>query len=743
MLALLALPLLFFWPLFAPGGLRRWFPDGDFVDQFYAFARLETAALAEGRLPWWNPYAYAGAPFWADVQAAVAYPPSLLVVLAAAWTRGHLPFGWLQLEALLHIGLAAAFSYAFARRRLASRPGGLVAALVFAFGGYLTGYPLLQLAILETVAWLPLALLGVERQLARPGRRPDPLLALALGMAILAGHPQSALYLLYATLAWFAWRMAPRLRPAGAWRSAALRDPLLGFGGALGLGLALAAVGWLPALGFMRISNRAAADYAMLANGFPPRELLGLILPGLTRWSPLYVGVLPLLLALGALREAAAGPRGVAGSDEDGDGPAAVDRARRGDAWFWAGLVLLALLLSLGRHGFAFDLAYLVAPGFDLFRGQERAALLVSFGLAMLAGSGMAWWVEGRRAIPRTVIQGGLVLALLGGALAAAAPPGSPAAAAAPRLILLCVGGSLLAALAGAGRLGRRALVTGVLALIALDLYAANAGTNLVAEPPAELSPDPIVAMLAEIAPQRVQNDDRLPANFGVLHGVESTYGASPLRLASFEALYEGLRATDEARLWALLGVGAVVTWREGLDLPAEALLRLGEGEDAATLFRLEQPAPLAWRARAAERVTDEAGALARLREPGFDLFDRVLLHEGQGGGPAGTEGGLGEVVRAPGGIRLHTEGDAPAWVVVSEMAAPGWRATVDGAPAEVLRANLALMAVPVPAGSHRIELRYRDPWMPGGLAISLTALAILGWLAWTGRSAVDPAPAG
>ena len=39
-----------------------------------------------------------------------------------------------------------------------------------------------------------------------------------------------------------------------------------------------------------------------------------------------------------------------------------------------------------------------------------------------------------------------------------------------------------------------------------------------------------------------------------------------------------------------------------------------------------------------------------------------------------------------------------------------GWRARVDGTPAEVLRAAIAFMAVRVPAGSHRVELELRPP---------------------------------
>jgi uncharacterized membrane protein YfhO len=63
--------------------------------------------------------------------------------------------------------------------------------------------------------------------------------------------------------------------------------------------------------------------------------------------------------------------------------------------------------------------------------------------------------------------------------------------------------------------------------------------------------------------------------------------------------------------------------------------------------------------------------------------------------------------------------------LVLSEVYYPGWKARVDGLPAESLRADLALRAIPVPAGSHRVEMIYR-PWtVPAGIGISL--LSIMG----------------
>jgi len=53
-----------------------------------------------------------------------------------------------------------------------------------------------------------------------------------------------------------------------------------------------------------------------------------------------------------------------------------------------------------------------------------------------------------------------------------------------------------------------------------------------------------------------------------------------------------------------------------------------------------------------------------------------------------------------------------------------GWHATVDGQPAPILQANYLLRAVPVPAGTHTVVMRFDPASHVWGLRI--TALATL-----------------
>jgi uncharacterized membrane protein YfhO len=65
-------------------------------------------------------------------------------------------------------------------------------------------------------------------------------------------------------------------------------------------------------------------------------------------------------------------------------------------------------------------------------------------------------------------------------------------------------------------------------------------------------------------------------------------------------------------------------------------------------------------------------------------------------------------------------------WVVLVDAYDPGWRATVDGRPVPLLRANAAFRAVAVPSGRHRIEMRYRPRAVVMGLIASGAGLGIL-----------------
>jgi hypothetical protein len=67
-----------------------------------------------------------------------------------------------------------------------------------------------------------------------------------------------------------------------------------------------------------------------------------------------------------------------------------------------------------------------------------------------------------------------------------------------------------------------------------------------------------------------------------------------------------------------------------------------------------------------------------------------------------------------------------PGWLIMSEVHYPGWEATLDGAPAALLRVNYALRGVRVPAGEHRVRLRFQPVSVRHGASLSAFGLLLL-----------------
>lgn len=84
--------------------------------------------------------------------------------------------------------------------------------------------------------------------------------------------------------------------------------------------------------------------------------------------------------------------------------------------------------------------------------------------------------------------------------------------------------------------------------------------------------------------------------------------------------------------------------------------------------------------------------------------------------------------VGADGAASEGGNGEKTRYVFVSVPYSTGWRATIDGEPAEVLRANVGFMAVEVDGGAHDISFSYLTPGLLPGLAcagVALVALAV------------------
>jgi hypothetical protein len=86
--------------------------------------------------------------------------------------------------------------------------------------------------------------------------------------------------------------------------------------------------------------------------------------------------------------------------------------------------------------------------------------------------------------------------------------------------------------------------------------------------------------------------------------------------------------------------------------------------------------------------------------------------------------------------LRLEVSSRATALLVTSELAYPGWTAHVDGVSTPINVVNAGFRAVVVPAGSHRVEFRYRPILGVIGLYVSASAFVAIAALALAGARA-------
>jgi uncharacterized membrane protein YfhO len=80
---------------------------------------------------------------------------------------------------------------------------------------------------------------------------------------------------------------------------------------------------------------------------------------------------------------------------------------------------------------------------------------------------------------------------------------------------------------------------------------------------------------------------------------------------------------------------------------------------------------------------------------------------------------------RDPTVLLAQTQSSSPGLAVFQKSFLPGWKATVDGQKANPIRCDGVLLGVPVPAGSHRLELRFDPTGLRLGFFLSLLVLSL------------------
>ena len=705
---------------------------------------LVREALRGGALPVWTDALSGGRPLLAAQQSAPMFPLTWLGVVFPYWESQ----AWIL---VLKLALAAGGTVFLARALGLSLGPALIAGIAFGFGTYLVDWLMHPHSnAYLTLPWLFL----LAHRLSRTGTaRAASLLGGAVGLAFLGGHPQSALIVCVATVAWF----VDRLIAARPSRRDAVRRTTLAVSAAL-LGLGLAAIMLVPlveALGQAYQTSRGVeplAPRAGMSMFFP--ELWGRPDRANTALGPLnftertlYVGVLPMLLAVAGL----------------------FGRRPAGTQLFFAGLTVASLAIALDT-GPLTDLVSALPVFGDI--DLNRLLIVASFGLAMLAGFGAERFLQsGSRECRRMLIAAGVTAVLPVGVLLVARPSWfndpyqavrrmlgltslqtSEVIALASVLRWIVLAAAVIALLAGLSFWRRRSslLIGAAVALVAVDLIAMGFGYN-----PAipKTQADPERPRAVDVMGGLTQGGGRVAGIGGLEPNTASRWGLDDARgheqpvVERTTQLWYGLGGTADAAtlvvapqtprsatLLDVFGVRALLlapSLRIGSKVIFEPLRRnpvAYAGVDGVVLSRPSAlpPAFVAYRWRKS-RGLDESVIQMALGTSRTARDDPVVETSRKPAGEAPGRSTPARVVsRSDTEVRVVFEAAAAGQLILNDTYFPGWRAELDGEAVDIHPANGAFRAVEVPAGRHEVRFSYRPVSVVAGAIISLVALGLL-----------------
>lgn len=671
----------------------------DAATQFIPWYTWLGEHLRVGDIPVWNPHVFAGTPGigeplsgWGYILAMV--PFTLLPAQAAV-----------PVFVIATLAVAGVGTYFLARALGLTLAPALVAAVVGQYAGLLFVNSWCCFAYPAVAAWLPWALLGVERWVAasdRAGRtRAVALSAFALTQILTGWFGQGFFYAVVVVGTWSAVRCLSRRT---TWPSRIALLAGLGFA-LLVVTAGLAAVFVIPRVEFNTASN--------LAGGYPVGERVGgwtlrdvglLVTPG--RW---HVGASVLLLA------ACAG----------------LMRKRR---WLVAGLaggcaavVVLALARVTPLHTIleAIPVAGRLHP-----HAPQRVLVVLPVLVGLLAAFGLSAAVDrlsGRARIAASMVAVVVVAAELIGQGAFAVHRYGLEPSAHVHLERVDV-----------ARAYDPMPLPGVLT--------SGGGRHFVYDPLVE---DGQAKTRAYTARWHHPSLRGVPViNAAIWQGLYDIQGYSATHIDRYDALIRAINGTEQEYHFAdirpdglrsplldLLDVRRVIVPAAPQPEQPTGIRSFSRGLTAVSTtgaFRvLERPSPLgpAWLVHEAQQVVPGA-ALAAIAAPGFDPAARVVVEQQPPplAVPADPARDVVTIVRRDGDVITYdTNSGAAAVLVMSEVWYPGWTATVDGEPAELQPVNHALRGIALTAGQHTVTVHAPHRSLAVGGAISgMTVLLLL-----------------
>jgi hypothetical protein len=730
------------WPWLSGAVTIPW----DAKSQFFPQVQFLASSLGRGEWPWWSPNVFAG---WAQVSDPQSLLFSPLHVLLAAFNSA-VSLRAFDAVTFAYLFLGGVGIILFFRDRGWHAGGALVAAMAFALAGSANAR-MQHTGQIISLAYLPLVLWLVARALERSSWRAG-LAAGALAGLMAIGRDQVALLSLY-VLAGFV--LAHWL--GGTQPLARLRASIKPLAAAAVSGAVVAAVPVMMTTLLAARSNRPEIGYDSAAGGslhpvhllqFAFADLFGAMDPSVDYWAPqspawdaawgwpgLYLSQNMGLVYAGALTLVAVVSFGFI----------------RGMAWareirFFTIAAMLLLLYTLGSYTPAFRLMYDLLPAVALYRRPADATFVLVALVAVIAGYLVHRWLAGT--VPtatrrQRVCEVACPIALIVAALALAFSVVGIGPALAPVATAMVFTVAAVTILVLARRLNAHWPVAAaglIAAFMAFDLAVNQAPHVSTALPPHAfdaLRPntnDETVRLLkarlaGTAAPDRRDRVELVGVgyhwpNLGLAQGFDHVFGHNPLRLRWFqEATHAGdtvalasqrvfspLYPSYRSAFADLLGVRFIAT-----GVPVEQIDAALKPGDLNFIARTKD-AYVYENPRALPRVmllTD--WRLANFEEllqngwPDVDPRRTVLLKKAPVGFPGGAAvGGSARLLRyANTEVVVEVEAPAGGILLLNDVWQPWWRADIDGAEAEILKADVIFRAVVCPRGRHVVRFSF------------------------------------
>ena len=708
----------------------------DLYLQFVSWRQFGFSELGKGHLALWNPYVFAGAPYFGGAQAALLYPVnflSLILPQAAA-------INW---SIALNAFLFGAFMYAWMIFRGLRPVSGLFAATIAMFcGAYFMHVYSGHTVHMATMAWGPVIFLAIDGIFEKRRLTWSLIGMFAVAMQAFAGHPQYLFYTAIAAGFYSLCRMA-----FGAKLNIGL---IAGLAGIYLGGILLSAIQLLVAMQASRETIRSEPLPYVFARMFslPPENLATLIAPNFfgdmlhqAYWGrgylwemSLYVGVVGFVLAVyGALF----------GQNRKGIHVALV-------------MIGILLVLALGDHTPLFSLLYHHVPGFDKFRCLAKFTYPASLFIILLAAHGFDRLLIRRAIEPKFLIS----IFVLGGVLVVFSlwvrnadwrpviqniqaagfgdtflPPAvyntntfvSSAQAFASNTVFIAAATCLVLGGLLAGLRRSPYLIYAVLALSVTEMFAVARNSRDTFDSNTVVIPE--IKKFLEDHPGDYRIINALNYNSGMSIGAQDMWGLDPgvvRRYAEFAAWTQGEdpdRATQYVQFDSFDPLYAMLRFRYAF-LPDQDRIRIADAPTA--------PLPRVLLVSKYRVIKKRDQIFYAMRDTGFDPHTEVLLESPPIPVPTESDnpGTVKATISSTDYLDIEADVAQSAILLVTDLYTPAWRAVaLPGSTQQqydLQPANYILRAVPLAAGHHHLRIEYAPRVFAAGKWVS-----IFSWLAF------------